>query len=179
MKGFAKFSWFFMVCVFLADIFNPLVGGIFAGFAGCFTFIIMIFELNAWVRVSDYRTPKQIAGTGKYTDMKRQIYGAQVQTIPQTVKSIGVCIRIIAIVWCGLQIGAGGLFAIVMYASVLMGTNMNEMCVLDIPKEQWGMVGFPLYILAAVCSICVVVAVWKRATYYKNAVAGGANHERD
>lgn len=170
MKGIAKLSWMFMLLIFLMDLFNPLVGAIFSVFAGIFAFIIMIFEINAWVRVSDYQTPRQIAGTGKWADLKRQTYGTQVKMIPQTVRAIGVCIRIISLVWCVLQIGAGGLFAIVMYGSVRMGTNMNRMCVLDIPREQWGAVGMPLYILAAVCSVCMAVAVWKRAAYYKNMV---------
>lgn len=177
MKGIAKLSWIFMVLLFFINLLNPFTGMIFSGFSGVFTFIIMIFELNAWVRISDYRTPRQVVGTGKWGDIKRQTYETQVKIIPQTVKAIGICIRIIAIVWCGVQIVAGGLFAMVMYISVRTGTKMNEMCVLDIPKEQWGMVGFPLSILAAVCSICIVVSVWKRATYYKNAVEGGTSHE--
>lgn len=162
MEIIRKCRWLFLVIIFAVSMCNPLTGVIFAMLAGGFCFILSIWELNIWVRVSDYKTPRYISGTGKWADNKRKIYAAQVKIIPQTVKGLGIMMRIITIVAAGIQIIMGGLVAFV----TILDDRVNSMGVIKLPREQWGMVGIPLYILVIILSVLVVVAFWQQSIRY-------------
>lgn len=177
MKGFAKFSWLLMILILVLNLFQPAGGIIFAGAAGVFIFIFLCFEINLKARVRDYQCPRQLAGTGKWADTKRSVYERQVKAIPQTVKAAGWGTRMVAVMWLVMQIGFGGLMTLAKSLALITGDNMASLAVIDIPGEKQLVVGIVLYILAAVCCVCMAVAVWKRASCYREQVTGGAAYE--
>lgn len=163
-------SWLFLLITAVLDLFNPMCGPILAMFPLIFMFIFFGFEINIWVRVSDYRTPRHISGNGKRADRKRELYKTQVALIPKTVRTLGRGMRMLAIMHAVVQIIFGGLLALSVLLSVALGENIRSLSVINIPESRRGIVSFILYVLAAICSICTIVAVWKRTIAYNNMV---------